>query len=91
MTIHREIRPSYHHKPIVQGVNYSPLMVERKEEALVKEERWPEAIPATVLPPIILWRLAEAPVLCFSYFSAASMRERLGRSLYSCFRSTRSI
>jgi hypothetical protein len=24
MTIHREIGLSYHHKPIVQGVNYSP-------------------------------------------------------------------
>jgi hypothetical protein len=49
MTIYREIGPSYHHKPIVQGVNYSPLMVESKEGALVKEERWPEAIPAMVL------------------------------------------
>jgi hypothetical protein len=38
MTIHREIRPSYH-KTIVQGVNYSPLIVGSKEEALVKEER----------------------------------------------------
>jgi hypothetical protein len=39
MIIHREIGPSYHHKPIVQGVNYSPLMVKSKEETLVKEER----------------------------------------------------
>jgi hypothetical protein len=37
MKIHREIGPSYHHKPIVQGVNYSPLMVKSKEEVLVKE------------------------------------------------------
>jgi hypothetical protein len=42
MTIHREIGPSYHHKPIVHGVNYSPLMVESKEEVLVKEETWPK-------------------------------------------------
>jgi hypothetical protein len=41
MTIHREIGPSYDHRPIVQGVNYSPIMVESKEETLVKEERWP--------------------------------------------------
>jgi hypothetical protein len=39
MTIYREIGPSYHHKPIVQGVNYFPLMVESKEEVLVKEDR----------------------------------------------------
>jgi hypothetical protein len=39
MIIHREIGPSYHHKPIVQGVNYSPLMVESKGEVLLKEER----------------------------------------------------
>jgi hypothetical protein len=45
MTIHREIGPSYQHKPIVQGVNYSPLMVEIKQKALVKivaEEVHPE-------------------------------------------------
>jgi hypothetical protein len=42
MTIYKEIGASYHHKPKVQGVNYSPLMVESKEEMLVKEERWPE-------------------------------------------------
>jgi hypothetical protein len=39
MIIHREIEPSYHHKPIVQVANYSPLMVESKKETLVKEER----------------------------------------------------
>jgi hypothetical protein len=36
MPIDREIGPSYHHKPIVQGANYSPLVVGSKEEALVK-------------------------------------------------------
>jgi hypothetical protein len=35
-------------------MNYSPLMVESKEEMLVKEERWPEAIPAAVPPLIFL-------------------------------------
>jgi hypothetical protein len=44
MIIHREIGPSYHHKPIVQGVNYSSIMVESKEDTLVKEERWSEVI-----------------------------------------------
>jgi hypothetical protein len=37
MNIHREIGPSYHHKPIIQGVNYSPLRVESNKEMLVKE------------------------------------------------------
>jgi hypothetical protein len=32
-------------------VNYRPLMVERKEELLVKEERHPE-----VIPPLIFLR-----------------------------------
>jgi hypothetical protein len=54
MIIHREIEPSYHHKPIAHGMNYSPLMVESKEEMLVKEERWPEAIPAEIPPSIFL-------------------------------------
>jgi hypothetical protein len=36
-------------------VNYSSLIVESKEEALVKEERWLEAILATVSPSIFLW------------------------------------
>jgi hypothetical protein len=53
MIIHRYIGPSYHHKPIVQVVNYSPLMVDSKE-VLVKEERWPEVTPAAIPPPIFL-------------------------------------
>ena len=56
MIIHREIGSSYHHKPIVQGVDYSPLMMKNSVEALVKEERRPEAIPAAVPPPIFLRR-----------------------------------
>jgi hypothetical protein len=63
MIIHREIGPSYHHISIVQGVNYSPLMVESKEETLVKEERWPEVILAAVPPPIFLQRRTAASVL----------------------------
>jgi hypothetical protein len=54
MTIHREIGLSYHHNPIVQGVNYSLLMVESKEVVLVKEERWLEATPAAIPLPIFL-------------------------------------
>jgi hypothetical protein len=85
MIIHREIRPSYYHKPIVQGVNYSHLMVESKEETLVKEKRWPEAIPAAVPLAIFLQRLAATSVSCFSCFSAASFWEYPGDPLYSWF------
>jgi hypothetical protein len=67
MIIHKEIGSSYHHKPIVRGVNYFPLMVESKEEALVKEERWPEATPAAISPPIFLQRLAIASIFCFLF------------------------
>ena len=54
MIIHREIGSSYHHKPIVQGVDYSPLMTKSSMEALVKDERRPEAILAAVPFPIFL-------------------------------------
>jgi hypothetical protein len=78
MIIHREIGPSYHHIPIVQGVKYSPLIVESKEEMLVKEERWPEVILVAVPPPIFLRRRASAFVLWFSCFSAVSLWEHSG-------------
>ena len=66
MIIHREIGSSYHHKPIAQGVDYSPLIMEIDEEVLVKEERRPEAIPAAVPPPIFLrWRPAASLLWCF--------------------------
>ena len=66
MIIHREIGSSYHHKPIVQGVDYSPLMMKNSVEALVKEERRPEAIPAAVPPPIFLrWQTADSLFRCF--------------------------
>jgi hypothetical protein len=67
------------------GVNYSPLMVERQEEVLVKEERWPEATPAEIPPLIFLRRLIADPILCFSCFSTASFCERPGDPLYSWF------
>jgi hypothetical protein len=60
MIIRRETRPSYYHKPIVQGVNYSPLMVE------IKEESWPEAIPAAVLPSNLPPTTGSS--LCFVFF-----------------------
>jgi hypothetical protein len=50
MIIHREIGSSYHHKHIVQGVDYTPLIMESDDEALVKEERRVKAISAVVPP-----------------------------------------
>jgi hypothetical protein len=85
MTIHREIGPSYHHKPIVQGVNYSLLMVESEEEVLVKEERSPEATPAVIPPPVFPWRLTAASVFNFSCFSTTSSQERPGGPLNRWF------
>jgi hypothetical protein len=87
MIIHRDIGPSYHHKPIVQGVNYSPLMVESKEVTLVKEKRWREAIPVAVPPPIFLQRRTSAFVSWFLCFSAASSWEHLGDHFIVGFRS----
>jgi hypothetical protein len=69
MIIHGEIVSSYHHKPIVQGLDYSPLMVESKEEALVKEERRPDAIPVMIppsnIPPATDNNLSGLVFLCF--------------------------
>jgi hypothetical protein len=63
-------------------------MVESKEEVMVKEERWPEATPAAISPPIFLRRLAEASILCFSCFFAASYRDRPRGICIGVFRSS---
>ena len=85
MIIHGEIGSSYHHKPMVQGVDYSPLMMESNLEALVMEERRPEAIPAAVPPPIFLLAAACSPLLYIFDLRAAAGWERLGDPLYSRF------
>jgi hypothetical protein len=77
--------PSYHQKPIVLGVNYSPRMVQSKEEVLVEEEWWLEATPAVVPSPIFPQRLAAAPVLCFFMFLYRLLERTSRGSLYSCF------
>ena len=43
MIIHREIGSSYHHKPKVQGVEYSPFIMETVEKSLEKMETTPAA------------------------------------------------
>ena len=82
MIIHREIGSSYYHKPQVQGVDYSPLMVESDEEALVKEERRQEATPTAVPPPIFRQRrTADSLFRGFRSPPPPVMRSRLGHFL----------
>ena len=85
MIIHRVIGSSYHHKRMVPVVDYSPLMMESNLEALVKEERRPEAISTAAPPPIFLLAAACSPLLCIFDLRAAAGRERLGEPLYSWF------
>ena len=44
MIIHREIGSSYHHKCKVQGVDYSPFIMETVEKSLEKIETTPAAL-----------------------------------------------
>ena len=50
--------------PKSRGVDYSHLMVESAEEALVKEEKWPKAAPAAVLLRQKWFRLYTGTPLC---------------------------
>jgi hypothetical protein len=88
MIMHRDIGSSYHHKPTVQGVDYSPFMVESKEEAWVKEERWPEVIPAEVPHPIFI---GSTSVSWFRVSPPPPHKNASGGSLYRVFRSILSI
>jgi hypothetical protein len=67
-------------------VNYSFLMVESKEEVLVKEERWPKVTPAAIPPLIFLRQLVAASVFVFFMF-LCRLQSRSSRegSLYRCF------
>jgi hypothetical protein len=64
-------------KNIVQGVDYFPFMVESKEKAWVKEERWPEAILVAVPPPIF----ATSAYVSWFRFSPPSPRENASGGL----------
>ena len=52
MIIHREIGSSNHHKPKVQGVDYSPFIMETVEKSLEKMETTPAAPHRSFPPPI---------------------------------------
>ena len=79
--IHRKIGSSYHHKPKVQGVDYSLFIMETVEKSLEKMETTPAA-PRQSFP-----LQSAAPDLCFgvSVFSAASSPKGVGDYFYSRF------
>ena len=52
MILHREIGSSYHHKSKVQGVDYSPFIMETVEKSLEKMETMPTAPRWSFPPPI---------------------------------------
>ena len=52
MITHREIVSSYHHKPKVQGVDYSLFIMETMEKSLEKIETTPAAPRRSFPPPI---------------------------------------
>ena len=56
MIIHREIGSSYHHKPKVQGVDYSPFIMVMMVEMLEKMETTPAAPRRSFPPPICSFR-----------------------------------
>ena len=82
MIIHREIRSSYHHKPKVQGVDYSPFIMVMMVEMLEKMETTPAA-PRRSFPPSNL----QLQVFCFVVlcFHGAPLRKPSGDYFYSHF------
>ena len=74
MIIHREIGSSYHHKPKVQGVDYSPFIMVMMVEMLEKMETTPAAPRRSFPPPICNSR---SLFRCFCV-SAALLPENVG-------------
>ena len=85
MIIHREIGSSYHHKPIVQGVDNSPLMMESDVDVLVEEERPPEEKYSANIPPAPNYRLS---VSWFSISAAVRLEEKYPEVYIGFFRSS---
>ena len=75
MIIHREIRSSYHHKPKVQGVDYSPFIMETVEKSLEKVETPPAAPRRSFPPPICSSR---SLFRCFCVSAALLSRNVMG-------------
>jgi hypothetical protein len=81
MTIYREIGLSYHHKPIVQGVNYSPHGGE-EGEGVGEGGEVARSDSGSESPSDLPLATSAASILCFSCFSTASPRDRRGGGVY---------
>ena len=81
MIIHRDIGSSYHHKSKVQGVDYSPFIMETAEKLLEKMETTPVAPRRSFPPPICNSRFL------FLCFCGTPSRERRGAIFIAGFRS----
>ena len=86
MIIHREIRSSYHHKPKVQGVDYSPFIMVTMVEMLEKMETTPAAPRRSFHPPICSSR---SSVSWFCVSAAPPSESRRGTIFIVVFRSRR--
>ena len=86
MIIHREIRSSYHHKPKVQGVDYSPFIMVMMVEMLEKMETTPAAPHRSFPPPICSSR---SSVSWFCVSAALPSESRRGTIFIVVFRSRR--
>ena len=86
MIIHREIRSSYHHKPKVQGVDYSPFIMVTMVGTLEEMETTP-ATPRRSFPPPICSSRSFVSWFCVS---AAPSSERRRETIFiGVFRSRR--
>ena len=88
MIIHREIRSSYHHKPKVQGVAYSPFILVMMVEMLEKMETTPAAPRRSFPPPICSSR---SSVSWFCVSAALPSESRRGTIFIVVFRSRRRL
>ena len=88
MIIHREIRSSYHHKPKVQGVDYSPFIMVMMVEMLEKMETTPAAPRRSFPPPICSSR---SSVSWFCVSAALPFESRRGTIFIVVFRSRRRL
>ena len=86
MIIHREIGSSYHHKPKVQGVDYSPFIMVMMVEMLEKMETTPAAPRRSFPPPICSSR---SSVSWFCVSAALPSESRRGTIFIVVFRSRR--
>ena len=88
MIIHREIRSTYHHKPKVQGVDYSTFIMETVEKSSEKMETTPTAPHRSFPPPIYSSR---SLFRGFGVSAALPPKRHRGTIFIGVFRSKRSF